>query len=130
MSGGKNLLFRIIVGLTGVSEMIIGIAIVFFATKLQSYLAPGVLYEPLNLRILGAMDLFIGTLYVLISARPDHYCLLNKSTAYLRLGLSALFFAEGFFLLEAGGLRTIYRLLAFFDFFLFAVQFIYLKKAK
>jgi len=122
-------LFRLILGATGICEMLLGLSIIFFATQLQSYFATGWLYEPLNLRILGMMDFFIGAIYFQISRRPDYYRILNKGTAYLRLGLSLVFFAEGFFLLEQGRLRVVYQFLTIFDFFLFAIQTTYLRKS-
>ncbi len=42
-------------GLTGVSEAVLGLAIVFFATGLQAFLAPDLLDEPLFLRIIGLL---------------------------------------------------------------------------
>jgi hypothetical protein len=42
-------LFRTVMGITGISEAILGFAIVFFAGSLQSYFATGVLSEPLYL---------------------------------------------------------------------------------
>ena len=120
-------LFRTITGVTGVCEALLGLCIVFFAADLQRYLATGALYEPLNLRILGMMDFYIGMTYVFIAKDPDKYAILNKGTCWLRLALSALFFAEGFWLLHDGSLKLIYQSLGFFDLLLFIVQAIYLK---
>lgn len=121
-------LFRLIMGVTGICEMFLGLSIIFFATQLQSYFAAGLLYEPLNLRILGMMDFFIGAVYFQISRRPDYYRILNRGTSLLRLGLSCVFFIEGFWLLEERGLRMMYQLLAIFDFFLFLIQTLYIRK--
>ncbi len=122
--------FRIIMGITGICETILGLSIIFFAGRLQPYIDTGVLQEPLYLRILGMMDFYIGVTYYQISRRPDHYLLLNKSTSYLRLGLSCVFFVEGVWLLEDRRLRLIYQLLAIFDFFLFSIQTLYIRKTR
>jgi hypothetical protein len=116
-------------GITGLSEAILGLAIVFFAGSLQHYFATGILSEPLYLRILGMMDFYIGVTYLQIARNPTYYLLLNRRTSYLRLGLSALFFVEGFFLLEESGLRMMYQSLAVFDFSLFVIQTLYIKKS-
>lgn len=115
--------------ITGVFEAIMGVVIVFCAGSLQSYFATGILSEPLYLRILGMMDLYIGVTYFQIARNPEYYLLLNRRTSYLRLGLSALFFVEGFFLLEDRGLRLMYQSLAVFDFSLFVIQTLYIKKS-
>ena len=122
-------LFRVVMGITGVSEAILGFTIVLFAGSLQPYFATGVLSEPLYLRILGMMDLYIGITYFQIARNPKYYFLLNRRTSYLRLGLSALFFVEGVFLLEERGLRIMYQSLAVFDFSLFVIQTLYIKKS-
>mgnify|MGYP001592490247 FL=1 len=121
-------LFQLVTGLTGVSEALLGLIIVFFASHLQQYIDTGVLPEPLYLRILGVMDFYIGIAYVFISINPEKYYILNKWTCYLRIGLSAIFLIEGVWLLEAKGLRLIYQSLAVFDFFLFSIQAVYIKK--
>jgi hypothetical protein len=120
-------LFRIIIGATGICETVLGLSIVFFASALQSFIATGVLYEPLNLRILGMMDFYIGLAYVFLAVWPDKYPVLNRGTCFLRFGLSCLFFVEGFWLLKEEGLRTTYQLLSAFDFFLFFIQFLYIR---
>lgn len=120
--------FQLIMGATGISETLLGLSIIFFASQLQHYLATGILSEPLYLRILGMMDFFIGVAYFQISRRPDYYRILNRGTSFLRLGLSCVFFVEGFWLLEGEGLRMMYQFLAFFDFFLFTIQTLYLRK--
>lgn len=122
-------IFILIIGITGICEMLLGLSIVFFASQLQHYFATGILSEPLYLRILGMMDFFIGLTYFQISRRPDHYRILNKGTSYLRLGLSCVFFVEGFWLLEEKSLRMMYQFLAFFDFFLFIIQTLYLRRS-
>ncbi len=122
--------FQVVMGVTGISEILLGLSIVFFAAKLQPYIDTGILPEPLYLRILGMMDLYIGVTYFQISLRPDHYLLLNKSTSYLRLGLSCVFFVEGVWLLEKRELRLIYQSLAIFDFFLFTIQTLYIRKTQ
>lgn len=124
-----NKLFRLFIGITGLCEMILGLSIVFFASQLQSYFATGILSEPINLRILGMMDFFIGFAYLRISCRPDYYRTLNKGTSIMRLGLSCLFFVEGYWLLEDKNLRIMYQFLAFFDLFLFIIQTLYLKRS-
>jgi hypothetical protein len=121
--------FRLILGITGLCEAILGIAIVLFATYLQHYLAPEVLPEPLYLRIVGMMDFYIGLVYILIALNPDKHLTLNKATRAMRLGLACLFFVEGVWLLETRGLRLLYQFLAFFDFFLFTIQSLYLRRA-
>mgnify|MGYP001563224386 CR=1 FL=1 len=121
-------LFQLVTGLTGVSEALLGLIIVFFASHLQQYIDTGVLPEPLYLRILGVMDFYIGVAYILISFQPDKNYILNKWTCFLRLGLSAVFLVEGVWLLEAKGLRLIYQSLAVFDFFLFSIQAVYIQK--
>ena len=124
-----RILFRLLMGLTGISEAVLGLAIVFFATDLQVYLEPDLLDEPLYLRIIGMMDFWIGSLYVLIAIDPVRHTHLNKSTSFLRLGLSAVFFVEGFWLLQRGDLRLMYQLMGAFDFSLFLIQvFSYKKK--
>ncbi len=125
----KNI-FQLVMGITGICETVLGLSIVFFAAKLQTYIATGVLQEPLYLRILGMMDFYIGFTYVQIARRPDYYLLLNKSTSWLRLGLSCVFFAEGFWLLEERGLRLTYQLLAVFDLSLFFIQTHYIRRAR
>jgi hypothetical protein len=120
--------FQLIMGATGISETLLGLSIIFFASQLQHYLATGILSEPLYLRILGMMDFFIGVAYFQISRRPDYYRILNRGTSFLRLGLSCVFFVEGFWLLKGEGLRMMYQFLAFFDFFLFVIQTLYLRK--
>jgi hypothetical protein len=120
--------FQLIMGATGISETLLGLSIIFFASQLQHYLATGILSEPLYLRILGMMDFFIGVTYFQISRRPDYYRILNRGTSFLRLGLSSVFFVEGFWFLEGEGLRMMYQFLAFFDFFLFTIQTLYLRK--
>lgn len=122
--------FKVVMGITGVCEMLLGISIVFFASRLQPYIDTGVLPEPLYLRILGVMDFYIGAAYFQISRRPGYYLLLNKSASYLRLGLSVIFFAEGIWLLEERGLRIIYQSLAIFDFFLFFIQTLYIRNTR
>ena len=123
-----RILFRLIMGLTGVSEAVLGLAIVFFATGLQAYLAPDLLAEPLYLRIIGMMDFWIGSLYILIAIDPVRHAHVNKSTSFLRLGLSAVFFVEGFWLLQRWDLRLMYQLLGAFDFSLFLIQAFSYKK--
>ena len=130
MSDTQNKLFLLAIGITGICEMILGLSIVFFASWLQNYFAAGVLPEPLNLRILGMMDFFIGAAYLQIARRPEYYRVLNRGSSFLRLGLSGLFFVEGFWLLERNSLRIMYQFLAFFDFFLFAIQTVFLKRGK
>ncbi len=120
--------FQLIMGITGICEILLGLSIVFFASQLQQYFATGILSEPLYLRILGMMDFFIGVTYFQISRRPDYYRILNRGTSLLRFGLSCVFFVEGFWLLEERGLRMMYQFLAFFDFFLFTIQTLYLRK--
>lgn len=122
--------FQIVMGITGICEMLLGISIVFFAARLQPYIDTGVLPEPLYLRILGMMDFYIGAAYFQISRRPDYYLLLNKGSSYLRLGLSSVFFAEGVWLLEDRGLRITYQSLAIFDFFLFFIQTLYIRNTR
>lgn len=117
-----------VTGLTGVSETLLGLIIVFFASHLQPYIDTGLLPEPLYLRILGVMDFYIGIAYILISFNPEKHYILNKWTCYLRIGLSAVFLIEGVWLLEAKGLRLIYQSLAVFDFFLFSIQAAYIQK--
>ena len=117
-----------VTGLTGVSEALLGLIIVFIASHLQPYIDTGVLPEPLYLRILGVMDFYIGIAYIFISFNPEKHYVLNKWTCYLRIGLSAVFLIEGVWLLEAKGLRLIYQSLAVFDFFLFSIQAVYIKK--
>lgn len=121
-------LFQLVTGLTGISEALLGLIIVFFASHLQPYIDTGVLPEPLYLRILGVMDFYIGIAYIFISFNPEKHYILNKWTCYLRIGLSAIFLIEGVWLLEAKGLRLIYQSLAVFDFFLFSIQAAYIKK--
>lgn len=75
------------------------------------------------------MDFYIGITYFTISLNPDKYLLLNKSTSYLRLGLSCVLLVEGVWLLEDRGLRLVYQALSVFDFFLFSVQTMYIQKA-
>jgi len=123
-------LFQTVMGITGVSETILGFVIVFFAGNLQLYFSPGSLPEPLYLRILGMMDFYIGITYIQIALNPQYYILLNRRTSYLRLGLFAVFFFEGFFLLEARGLRIMYQALTFFDLFLFVIQTLYIKGSR
>lgn len=120
-------LFRIIMGVTGICETVLGLSIVFFAHALQSYIATGVLYEPLNLRILGMMDFYIGLAYIFLGVWPDKYPAVNRGTCFLRFGLSCLFFIEGFWLLKEEGLRMTYQLLSAFDFFLFIIQLSYIR---
>lgn len=121
-------LFQFVTGLTGVSEALLGLIIVFFASHLQQYIDTGMLPEPLYLRILGVMDFYIGIAYVFIAINPEKHYILNKWTCFLRLGLSAVFLVEGAWLLEAKGLRLVYQSLAVFDFFLFFIQAVYIKK--
>jgi hypothetical protein len=118
----------LVTGLTGISEALLGLIIVFFALHLQPYIDTGVLPEPLYLRILGVMDFYIGIAYIFISFNPEKHYILNKWTCYLRIGLSAVFLIEGVWLLEAKGLRLIYQSLAVFDFFLFSIQAAYIQK--
>ncbi|MDH5638689.1 MAG: hypothetical protein OEZ04_09375 [Nitrospinota bacterium] len=119
-------LFKLVIGFTGAVEAVMGLSIVFFAGALQAYLATGILYEPLYLRILGMMDFNIGLAYLLIAFRTDQVRELNRWSALMRLGLSILFFAEGFFLLREDSLRIIYQFLGVFDLTLFAMQLWYL----
>ena len=121
-------LFKAVMCLTGISEAILGLAIVFFAGSLQLYFSTGILSEPLYLRILGMMDFYIGVTYFQISRDPGYFHLLNKRTSYLRLCLSALFLVEGVFLLEDRVLRVMYQSLAAFDLFLFVIQTLYIKR--
>ncbi|MBL8293071.1 MAG: hypothetical protein JNN08_14590 [Bryobacterales bacterium] len=114
-------------GITGLCETVLGLAIVFLAGTLQRYLATGIVPEPLNLRILGMMDFNIGLWYLLIAANPEKYVVLNRVTCFLRLGLSVLFLVEGTWLLQDWPLRLMYQFLAVFDFFLFAIQGLYLR---
>ena len=123
-----RILFRLIMGFTAVSEAILGLAIVFFATGLQAFLAPDLLDEPLYLRIIGMMDFWIGSLYVLIATDPVRHAQVNKATSFLRLGLSNVFFVEGFWFLERWDLRRMYQLLGVFDFSLFLIQPLVIKK--
>lgn len=120
--------FKLIMGITGICEIFLGLSIVFFASQLQHYFSTGILSEPLYLRILGMMDFFIGVAYFQISRRPEYYRILNRGTSLLRLGLSCVFFVEGFWLLEERGLRMMYQFLAIFDFSLFVIQALYLRK--
>jgi hypothetical protein len=129
MSSKWKRIFRLILGITGSCETLLGLSIVFFATYLQRYLATGVLSEPLYFRILGMMDFYIGLCYVVIALHPDRYLILNKGTCLMRLGLSCLFLAEGVWLLEEKGLRLIYQFFALFDFSLFVIQGLYIKSA-
>ncbi|MDH5478329.1 MAG: hypothetical protein OEY50_08360 [Nitrospinota bacterium] len=119
-------IFRLVMGGTGAIEAVMGLTIVFFAGTLQTYLATGNLYEPLYLRILGMMDFNIGLAYLLLAFRTDQVRELNRWSAFMRLGLSILFFAEGFFLLKEDSLRFIYQFLGVFDLTLFAMQLWYL----
>jgi hypothetical protein len=75
------------------------------------------------------MDFYIGVTYFQIARNPQYYLILNRRTSYLRLGLSTLFFVEGVFLLEERGLRMMYQALAVFDFSLFVIQTLYVKKS-
>lgn len=125
-----NFLFRLIMGVTGVAESILGASIVLFAVPLQTWIAPGILSEPLYLRILGMMDLWIGLCYFQIGRQPDRWRQLNQSTAYLRLGLCCVFLVEGVWLLDEPLLRWAYQLLALFDFSLFLIQTLYLRKTR
>lgn len=127
--GPFHTLFRWVVGLTGVCEALLGLSILFFAQDLQEWVAPGMLDEPLYLRIIGMMDFWIGLLYLLIGIDPERFAQLNRATRYLRLGLSGVFFAEGFWLLEEALLRWSYQLLAIFDLFLCIIQSLYLRSA-
>lgn len=128
MSNLWKKLFQLVIGVTGICEALLGLSIIFFAAYLQPYIDTGVLPEPLYLRILGMMDFCIGIAYFNISRKPDEYFILNKSTCYLRLGLSCVFLAEGIWLLEKETLRLTYQLLAVFDFFLFSIQGIYIRQ--
>ncbi|MDH5509232.1 MAG: hypothetical protein OEZ32_02640 [Nitrospinota bacterium] len=119
-------IFRLVMGCTGAVEAVMGLSIVFFAGTLQAYLATGNLYEPLYLRILGMMDFNIGLAYLLIAFSTDQVRVLNRWSAFMRLGLSILFFTEGLFLLKEGSLRLIYQFLGVFDLSLFAMQLWYL----
>lgn len=130
MSHLWKILFQAVIGVTGFCEILLGLSIIFFASGLQPYIDTGILPEPLYLRILGMMDFYIGVTYFTISRNPDKYLLLNKSTCYLRLGLSCVFLAEGLWLLENRGLRLVYQTLSLFDFFLFSMQALYIKKTK
>lgn len=122
-----KILFQAVIGVTGICEILLGLSVVFFASGLQPYIDTGVLPEPLYLRILGIMDFYIGVTYFTISRNPEKYFLLNKSTCYLRLGLSCIFLTEGLLLLEDKGLRLVYQALSVFDFFLFIIQSVYIK---
>lgn len=122
-------LFRLILAITGLCETLLGLSIVFFATFLQRYLATGILPEPLNFRILGMMDFYIGLCYLVIAADPQRYLILNKATCLMRLGLSCLFLVEGVWLLQDSGLRLTYQFLALFDFSLFVIQGWYVMSA-
>ena len=113
-------------GLTGGVEAAMGLWIVFWAGSLQAYLATGLLYEPLYLRILGMMDFNIGMAYVLIGLMTDQVRALNIWSSFMRLGLSILFFVEGVFILKEVNLRFIYQFLGAFDMTLFAMQAWYL----
>lgn len=130
MPGIWTKLFRLVIGITGVAECLIGLAIVFYAARLQQLLATGLLSEPLNLRILGMMDFWIGVLYILIGWKPERYLQLNRATYLLRLGLSIVFFIEGFWLLEDPDLRIMYQALAFFDLFLAIIQSLFDRSAR
>jgi hypothetical protein len=120
--------FRAATGITGAFEAILGLSIVFFASQLQPLLDTAVQPEPLYFRILGMMDAFIGASYVCIGLRPEKYRQFNKGTCLLRLGLSCVFFAEGFWLLDRPFLRLVYQFLAFFDLSLFIAQAAYLRQ--
>lgn len=121
-------LFQLFIGITGACEVIIGLSIVFFASQLQPYLDTAIQPEPLYLRILGMLDSYVGAAYVCMGLAPDKYRIVNKGTCLMRLGLSMVFFAEGFWLLDKPFLRLIYQFLAFFDLSLFVMQAMYLRK--
>ncbi len=122
-------LFRLYLGITGVCETLLGLSIVFLASVLQHFLETGALEEPLNFRILGMMDFYIGIGYVAIALNPEKHLLLNKVTCLMRLGLACLFLVEGLFLLHDSGLRLTYQLLAAFDLSLFVSQGLYIRSA-
>ncbi len=130
MAGIWKTPFRLFVGITGLCETILGLSIVFFASFLQRYLATGSLPEPLNLRILGMMDLCIGLCYIAIGLFPDRLLTLNAATCAMRFGLSCLFLVEGLWLLEDTMLRLTYQFLAIFDFSLFLIQALYIRSAR
>jgi hypothetical protein len=49
--------FQLIMGATGISETLLGLSIIFFASQLQRYLATGILSEHLYLNLAFVVDM-------------------------------------------------------------------------
>jgi hypothetical protein len=82
-----------------VVDIVLGVFLIIFASKIQGWLSIGIREEPIFIRIVGGFLIFIGYLYYLAYRYHERQPILVQSTLILRFIFILLLLTEIFILL-------------------------------